>query len=93
MLQPFKVQYDNFRDDHAIFRNLTRAHGVLSHSEDEVLVQLFPTAHHPPALRNTFEEMLEQLNADALPMPDGSGRLIRFSLGDKAGIQLASTTR
>lgn len=90
MLQPFKVQYDNFRDDHAIFRNLTRAHGVLTDSVDVVLVQLFPTAHYPPALRNIVEDMLERLNADALPMPDSSGRHIIFSLGDKTGIELAS---
>jgi len=89
-LQPFKEKYNNYRDDHELFRNLTRAHGVMITREDQVKVQLFPTAHYPPALRNTINYLLDSLNADDLRMPDGSGRRITFSLGEKAGIKLAN---
>ena len=89
-LQPFKEKYNNYRDDHELFRNLTRAHGVMITREDQVKVQLFPTAHYPPALRNTINYLLDSLNADDLRMPVGSGRRITFSLGEKAGIKLAN---
>ena len=89
-LQPFKEKYNNYRDDHKLFRNLTRAHGVMITRGDQVEVQLFPTAHYPPALRNTINDLFDSLNADVLRMPDGSGRRITFSLGEKAGIKLAN---
>jgi len=91
-LVPFKEKYNNYRDDHVIFRNLTHAHGVMIRSETQVEVQLFPTAHYPPALRRIIENLFEQINAQGLRMPDGSERLINFRLGEKAGIELANTT-
>lgn len=89
-LAPFREKYNNYRDDHAIFRNLTRAHGVMITREDQVEVQLFPTAHYPPRLRAIVEESLDQINAANPRMPDGSGRRITFSLGEKTGIELAN---
>jgi hypothetical protein len=89
-LQPFKKMYDNFRDDHALFRNLTRADGLLLQQPNGCLeVQLFPTAHYPPALRHIVEKFFDQINAKEPRMPDRSGRPIRFKLGEKEGIQIA----
>jgi len=88
-LQPFKKKYNNYRDDHALFRNLTRADGVMITSGDQVEVQLFPTAHYPPALRNIVDDLFDRINVDSPRMPDGSGRQITFKLGEKTGIELA----
>ena len=88
--QPFKEEYNNYRDDHVIFRNLTHAHGVMISGDTQVEVQLFPTAHYPPALRNIVEDLFECIHATGLRMPDGSNRPITFRLGKKAGIELAS---
>ena len=41
-LQPFKKSYDNYRDDHGQFRQLTHSPGVLEVSSTEVLIHLFP---------------------------------------------------
>ncbi len=89
-LAPFKEKYNNYRDDHDLFRNLTRAHGVMITCENHVEVQLFPTAHYPPALRKIVENLFDQINDDTLRMPDGSGRRIIFKLGEKTGIKLAN---
>jgi len=91
-LQPFREKYNNYRDDHALFRNLTRAHGVMIAGENQVEVQIFPTAHYPPALRSIVENLFRQINADTPRMPDGSGRRIIFRLGEKAGIELANAS-
>ena len=89
-LAPFKKSYDNYRDDHAIFRNLTRAPGLLSIIGNKLIATLHPTAAHPPARRKLIEELLEQINQSGLIFPDGSGRRIEVKLGRKEGIELAT---
>jgi len=88
-LAPFKSMYDNYRDDHALFRNLTHAHGLVFQQSDSVEAVLFPTAHYPPKLRRIMEVLLDEINATKPSMPDGSGRSLRFRLGEKSGIKLA----
>ncbi|MDA2925110.1 hypothetical protein MYX65_10770 [Acidobacteria bacterium AH-259-L09] len=88
-LEPFKKLYDNYRDDHVLFRNLTQAHGVLIERAAEVEVVLYPTPNYSRKLRRIVSRFLEQLNATTPLLPDGSGRCIRFRLADKTGIQLA----
>jgi len=88
-LEPFQQSYDNYRDDHALFRNLTQAHGVLIERGDEVEVLLTPTANYAPKVRRIVSEYLEQINAARPSMPDGSGRRLRFRLAEEAHIQLA----
>ena len=88
-LDPFKQSYDNYRDDHTLFRNLTQASGLLVETSDEVEVLLDPTANYPPKLQSLVSEYLDQLNATNPTMPDGSGRRLRFRLVQQAHIQLA----
>jgi hypothetical protein len=88
-IEPFKELYDNYRDDHALFRNLTHAHGVLIERADEVEVILYPTANYPPKVARIVNKFLEQLNASSPLVPDGSDRRLRFRLAEKTGIQLA----
>ncbi len=90
LLEPFKQAYNNYRDAHVIFRNLTHAHGLLIEDGNEVRAILYPTARHAPALRKTVEGLLEQINASEPLMPDGSNRKLSFSLGDRMGIELAN---
>jgi hypothetical protein len=89
-LQPFKKKYNNYRDDHVLFRNLTHANGIMISSRHMVEIQLFPTAHYTPALQNIINDILNKLNQQNLRLPDGSGRRILFCLGNKAGIELAN---
>ncbi len=82
-LEPFKEKYDNYRDDHVIFRNLTQAHGVASFSHEAVNVTIFPTAHLQPKVRKIVEEVFQQVNSEETKLPDGSGRKIYLELGKK----------
>ena len=88
-LEPFKTLYDNYRDDHALFRDLTQAHGMLLERGEEVHVLLCPTTHYAPKMARTVNEFLDHLNATSPLMPDGSGRRLRFRLAQQTGIQLA----
>ncbi len=82
-LEPFKEKYDNYRDDHVIFRNLTQAHGVVSFSRGTVNVTIFPTAHLQPKVRKIVEEVFQQINSKETKLPDGSGRKVYLELGKK----------
>jgi len=86
----FKEAYDNYRDDHEIFRNLTRAHGVLIPKDREVEVHLYPTYNYPPKVAGIFRTVLEQINQSHPTMPDGSGRALTLKLGSKKGFQLGN---
>ena len=88
-LEPFKARYNNYRDDHDLFRNLTHSDGVLIERGCAVEAHLFPTANYPPRVQAVVLEYLQTLNQNPLLMPDGSGRKITFRLGKKSGFKLA----
>ena len=88
-LAPFKNAYNNYRDDHEFFRNLTQADGLLRESAEEVHAYLMPTVNYPPKMEKIVGDLLAQINASDPRMPDGSGRRLRFDLAPKSGIQVA----
>jgi len=88
-LEPFKTAYNNYRDDHELFRNLTHADGFLVEAEELVQVYLLPTVNYPPALTKIVRGLLAEINATPPQMPDGSGRRLQFHLGQKLDIQVA----
>jgi hypothetical protein len=91
-LAPFKRAYDNFRDDHAYFRNLTQSHGILIQRGASLEVHLISPVPHPKKIRGIINAMLQDINATAPTIPDGSGRILRFYLGSKQGIKFAPQT-
>jgi hypothetical protein len=91
-LQPFKVAYNNYRDDHELFRNLTHADGVLVESFTQVHAHLLPTVNYPPAIAKIINQLLSDFNAKDPKMPDGSRRCLRLHLGQKTGLQIAIVT-
>jgi len=88
-LQPFKQAYNNYRDDHELFRNLTQADGVLVDTADYVDAYLLATVNYPPKLDHLVKGLPAELDATHPLMPDGSGRRLRLHLGDKSGLQVA----
>lgn len=80
----FKEMYDNYRDDHVVFRNLTRALGGVSFGEQVVDVVLYPTMNYQSKTKKVIEQLLENINKTIPSMPDGSNRILKFSLGQKA---------
>lgn len=87
---PFKLAYDNYRDDHDYFRKLTQSHGLLVNRSGRLEVHLITPVNFPPKIQRIVDKLLGEINQQKLLLPDGSGRVIQFSLGQKAGIQLAS---
>jgi DNA repair exonuclease SbcCD ATPase subunit len=88
-LEPFKKAYDNYRDDHDYFRQLTLSSGVLEIGAQRVTVHLMPTVNYSPQLRRIIARVLEQVNQEKLQLPDGTGRPLHFRLGDRSELRVA----
>ncbi len=86
-LAPFKEEYDNYRDDHVIFRNLTNASGMIITKNQHLEILLYPTANYSPKTRKIIEVILEFYNSKSsitvgekkvpftLKLPDYSSKL------------------
>ncbi len=87
-IQPFKKAYDNLRDDHDYFRNLTRSPGVLEFREEEIVVHLMPTTRYAPAMKRIITGVMEGLTRLEMRFPNGGQRKLRFRLGAKSEIRV-----
>ena len=88
-LQPFKKAYNNYRDDHEQFRQLTQASGVLEVGPERIVVHLMPRVNYPPQLRRILTTVLEGINARQPVLPDGSGRALKLRLADRSEMKLS----
>jgi hypothetical protein len=79
-LAPFKDAYDNYRDDHVLFRNLTRSPGLIRETGEGTEVILIPQACFPPKVNKIIHSLLETFNHSQPSMPDGTGRRVTISL-------------
>ena len=80
--QPFKAAYDNYRDDHDYFRDLTQSSGLLRWSGETLEVHLTPRVNYQPKLRTIIQEILLGYTKQELKLPDGSGRKLSFHLAE-----------
>ncbi len=92
-LEPFKKAYDNYRDDHDYFRQLTLSSGVLEMGTEHVTVHLMPKVNYSPQLQRIIGKLLEQVNREKLQLPDGTARKLRFRLGHKSELELTIRPR
>jgi hypothetical protein len=88
-LAPFKVAYDNYRDDHEHFRRLTQSAGVLRWNGRELEVHLLPATPQGAALRRVWEQVLNGINATQPVWPDGSGRRLAFRLTARSELEVS----
>ena len=88
-LQPFKKAYNNYRDDHDQFRQLTQASGVLEVQTKQIVVHLMPRVNYPPHLRRILSAVLEGISAQHPVLPDGSARTLKLRLAQRSEMKLS----
>ena len=81
-LLPFKEKYDNYRDDHVLFRNLTRSGGTIKSENGVVFVKLRPTIEFPRKIKRIFEEILDEINLTQPDWPGNNHNKIVLKLDD-----------
>ena len=79
-LASFKEAYDNYRDDHDYFRQLTRSPGVLEVGKESLLIHLFPQSPYGATMRKHVSRVLEILNAKQMSHPTRSELSLKFRL-------------
>ena len=87
-LAPFKKAYDNYRDDHEHFRQLTQSPGVLEVQAEQIVIHLMPRSNYGGELRKVVNQTLEQLNAKGLEHPCLPGRKLKFRLGQRSEMEV-----
>ena len=75
-LLPFKNKYNNFRDDHVLFRNVTRAAGTITSENGLSIIHLQPTMVYPKKIKNLFIDVFGKINEKNPCLPDGSNKKI-----------------
>nr|NQU92994.1 hypothetical protein [Bacteroidota bacterium] len=81
-LLPFKEKYDNYRDDHMLFRNFTRSAGNIHTDGEKVIATLMPTMEYPNKIKGIFKNILQDINKTQLKWPDGSNKKLILKLAD-----------
>ena len=78
--QSFKEKYDNYRDDHVLFRHLTLSPGYIEPTENNLRIWLTPQMEYPPKLKKIITQVMQEINETKPDIPDGSGRKIELLL-------------
>ena len=84
----FKESYDNYRDDHDHWRELSRSAGVLESTKSGIVVHLIPQANHSPKLASVIENELKKWNQKHGQLTDGSGRQITLRVARRDEIEV-----
>jgi hypothetical protein len=90
LFRPFRDKYDNFRDDHDYFRNLTHADGICKESDDTIEIMLFPSAHLEPKMRKIIQDILHDLTLQMPMTIDNSGKKLILSLFESETLEVAN---
>ena len=78
--QPFKERYDNYRDDHVLFRHLTRSPGTISTTANGIKVKISPQMEYQPKIKKIISQVFNEINLMKPEIPDGSNRKINLVL-------------
>jgi hypothetical protein len=76
----FKEKYNNYRDDHVLFRQLTLSAGMITTNNQMCQIKLLPQMEYQPKVKKIISQILDQINANSPLMPDGSNVNIELAL-------------
>lgn len=79
--ESFRPLYGNFRNDHVMLRELTRAPGFVLTDEKKMTVFLCPAITVQPKIRKNLQLFLDQASVD---IDELKGRKLEFKLWDRA---------
>ena len=80
--QPFKEKYDNYRDDHVLFRHLTKSVGNIYTTTNKIKIMLGTQMEYQPKIKKIISQVLDQINEMKPEIPDGSHRRIELILNN-----------
>jgi len=79
----FKIDYNNFRDDHDIFRTFSRLDGYIYSTKDKLIIILNPAADYQPKIVKILDKYLSDFNQKNICLENKSQKNIRIFLWKK----------
>ena len=79
-LHPFKERYNNYRDDHVLFRHLTLSGGTITENKNGYKIMLQPQMEYQPKVKKIIGQLLDEINATGPKLPNGSKANIKLEL-------------
>jgi hypothetical protein len=76
----FKNMYNNFRDDHAIFRNIICSNGFIGHKDGVMQIQISPELELTPKVEAILTTIINEINQTEPVMPDGGNTKINLKI-------------
>ena len=87
-LRPFKAAYNNYRDDHDYFRQLTRSPGVLEVGPQSIRIHLFPKSTYSREMKRIVKGVLEGINQEGLKHPTKNEFTLKFRLAQRSEMKV-----
>jgi len=81
--KPFKDEYNNYRDDHVIFRSFSQSNGLINCTDSKMKIGLLPIMELNPKQRKIFEKILLQINEQKISVPKNKNQIISFEIPEK----------
>lgn len=63
-VEPFRNHFDNYRNDHKIFRELTRSPGYIHRNNEKITVELNPARNFEPKEQLLIQSFLDKIGAE-----------------------------
>ncbi|MCK5210234.1 MAG: hypothetical protein KAQ79_19495 [Cyclobacteriaceae bacterium] len=79
-LHPFREEYNNYRDDHVLFRHLTLSGGTITENKNGYKIVLLPQMEFQPKVKKIISQVLDEINASKPKLPNGSRANIELTL-------------
>lgn len=78
--QMFKKLYNNYRDDHLIYRNLISCNGFISFENEMIQIKLCPEMELQPKVKVILDQIIQNINQLNPTIPNGGTKSFNLSL-------------
>jgi len=82
-VEKFRSDQNDYRDDLLIFREVTRANGVIREKGNELIISLCPVMELTPKMKRNINKTITEINANDIEMPNRPASKITLELADK----------
>ncbi len=79
-LESFKEKYNNYRDDHVLFRHLILSGGTITENKNGYKIELQPQMEYQPKVKKIIALVLDEINAARPILPNDSRANIELAL-------------
>jgi hypothetical protein len=81
--EPFKEKYNNYRDDHVVFREITQSGGKIEINDSDMIINILPTMEITPKVKKNLLEIFDEINRKNIPLSNNENLKIKLKISEK----------